>query len=300
MIGIYIVNQVGLGDFIAITPLLRKLHYIFGQKITIFGYPQYEEFLKNNPYVDNLFIHGNYDTEILKNYEIYNVFDNWNEYYYYDLRQLCAKSFGIFLKDTEMDYDYYPNDYIKIDLPEKYVCLNPYTSGPDRSWEIEKWQELVDKLKDNGIPVVTIGRGDNNNKNGPFFHLNIKLGIDLCGDERQNDLSQTWHIINNSMCFISFDCGMYIFAGTTNTHIIQLGWYGDHYFHAPVRNGKRFQKYSCVRGNCHLFCLTDPRIDFITHGNIKTRHPVWTCVLNTNFNCKPNVEQVYSEVIKLI
>lgn len=296
-IGINVVNQIGLGDFIAITPLLRKLYYIFNEKITIFCHSNYREFLNNNPYVENFYIHGEYNLDDFKNYDIYNIFDNWNSYYYYDFRQLCANSIGIYLKDTEMGYDYYPDEYNLIDeLPEKYICLNPYTTGPDRNWEIEKWQELVDKLNEQNISVVTIGKG----KNGPFHHLNIKLGIDLCGDERQNNLSQTWHIINKSSAFISYDCGMYIFAGTTNTQIIQLGWYGDHYLHAPVRNGKRFEKYSCVRGNCDVFCLTDPKYDFIEHGNIKTRHAVWTCVLNKNFSCKPNVEEVYSEIIKLI
>ena len=290
-IGINIINQIGLGDFMAITPLLRKLYYIFNQKIIIFGSSGYLDFIKNNPYVENFY--SNYNLEDFKDCEIYNIFDDWNSYYYYDLRQLCASKFNLFLKENEMEYNYYPDEYIKIDeLPEKYVCLNPYTSGPDRSWEIEKWQELVDKLNNDGICVVTIGKGEN----GPFHHLDIKLGVDLCGDERQNDLSQTWHIINNSDCFVSFDCGMYIFAGTTNTQIIQLGWYGDHYLHAPIRNGKRFEKYSCIRGNCDIFCLTDPKYDFLEHGNIKTRHPVWTCVLNTNFSCKPDVNGVYFEI----
>ena len=70
-IGINVVNQVGLGDFIAITPLLKKLNYIFDQKITIFGYRCYQEFIQNNSFVDEFYVHGEYDLDVQKNYKIY-------------------------------------------------------------------------------------------------------------------------------------------------------------------------------------------------------------------------------------
>ena len=301
-IGIYVVNQLGLGDFMAITPILRKLYNIYEQKIAIFGFSLYEEFLKNNPYVEKFYVHGTYNLDDFKeNYDIYNIFDdNWNAYYYYDLRQLCARSFDLYLKESEMKYDYFPDEYIPIEeLPMKYVCINPYKTGIDRNWEIEKWQELIDKLNNDEIYVVTIGKGDEN-KNGDFYHLNIKFGIDLCGDKRQNNLSQTWYIINKSEMFISFDCGMYILAGTTNTQIVQLGWYGDEYYHQSIRNKSRNYKYSCVRGNCDVYCLTDPKFDLLSHGNIKSRHLVQQCVLNRNFICKPDVNSVYNEIKRLI
>ena len=295
-VGIFVVNTIGFGDSISISPLLRKMYYIFGGKITLFGHSHYSEFFRNNPYVEHFYIQGTYNPDEFKDYKIYNIFDNWNSYYYYDFRQLCASSLNLFLKEDEMEYDYFPEKFVEIsDLPKKYVVVNPYTSGPDRNWDKNQWQELIEKLNDDGIYVVTIGKGDKE-KNGPYHNLKIRLGVNLCGDKRQNNLSQTWHIIEKSDMFISFDCGIYIFAGTTSTKIVQLGWYADHYLHAPIRNGKRFENYSCVRGDCDVYCLTDPRFDVLAHGNIETRHEVWTCPLNKNFVCKPQVENVYLEI----
>jgi ADP-heptose:LPS heptosyltransferase len=277
-----------------ISPTIRKLYESYGEKITVFGYEIYKEFFKNNPYIEKYFVHGEYEEKLKDEYELFNVFDtNWNSYYYYDLRQLAARGIDFSLKESEMTIDYVPDEFQHIDLPENYICLNPYISGIDRTWMKEQWQDLVDKLNNDGINVVTIGKGipDEN-----YYKLNIKKGLDIAGKECQGNLSQTWHIINKSNYFVSFDCGMYILASTTDSHIVLLGWYGDPYYHAPIRNGIRYHNFSHVRGNCDVYCLTDPKFDIEVHGSIRNRHQVQICMLDRDFICKPSPDAVYRKI----
>ena len=201
-------------------------------------------------------------------------------------------------KDEELETVYFPDEFIPIELPEKYVCINTGIRGPERSWEKEKWQSLVNQLNNDGIYVVSIGR-DSGEPIKPYHNLDIKLGLDLCGNSLQNSLSQTWHIINKSDIFISFDTGLYLFAGTTDTHILMLGWCGDPYYHQSYRNGSKYYKFSTVRGECSEYCLTDPKWDLLEHGNLKLRHVAPKCELGIDFRCKPTVEQTFNEV-KLI
>jgi len=298
-VAVYVWHELGMGDQIAITPLIRKLYNIYGEKITLFTPTPYfefiKEFFKNNPYIEKHIKVGDENSE---NYEKFIVFhNNWNDYYYSDLRQLAANGAGFTLKEEEMDLDYFPDSYINIDeLPEKFVCINPYISGIDRTWEREKWQELVDRLNGDGIFVVSIGKGI---ENVNYYNLDIKLGIDLCNKECQNNLSQTWHIINKSEFFVSFDSGIFIFAGTTDTHIIQIGWYGDPYYHMPMRKGIRGYKYDHIRGECDVYCLTDPKFDLYLLGTIMAKHKVQTCVLDKNWICKPSPEKVYLKIKEL-
>lgn len=301
---IYIENELGLGDIMAITPIMRKLHNIYEQRVTLIVPPftkgHFYEFMFNNPDMNTVIKHDEF-SDPDKRYDTFHIFThNWNSYYYSDLRQLCAHSCGMTLKENEMDIIYVPFQYEEIEnLPEHYVVINPAIRPIDRNWEKEQWQELADKLNSLGIYVVSIGR-DLGEEVKTYYNLDIKLGLDLCGKECQNSISQTWHIINKSDAFIGFDTGIYILAGSTDTHIILLGWYGDPFYHQPYRNGNRNYKFSHIRGNCDIFCLTDPKYDIAEHGTATMRHPVLKCVLNLHHRCKPTPQMIFKETVRVL
>jgi len=291
---VHICQELGVGDVISVTPLIRKLYKAYERKIDLYCFDHHMEFFKNNIYINSVKSQNeSYDSE--KN-EVFRVFDNIpNAYYYSDMKQLAARSANMTLKEDELSYDYQPEKFDEIvELPKEYICLNPRIIGPDRSLELREWQYIVDCLNDNKIPVVTIGK-----EKGTYYDLNIRLGVNLAGDERQKNLSQTWHIINSSKIFVGFDTGMYIFAGTTDTHILLLGWYGDPYYHQAVRNGSRDYKFTHLRGACDEYCLTDPKFDVDEWATITIRHPVWTCPLNKNFSCKPTPDMIVNEIKKI-
>ena len=309
MPAVRVYNVMGLGDLMTMTPAVKKLHEIYKQKVTIILSSHraahnnlvneyFIEFIKNNPHVNKVF---NWDTftDPENKYEIYHIFDSdWNAYYYCDLKQLCASKCGFTLKEDELNMIYVPDEYIPIDLPKEYVCISPAIRGPERSWDKDQWQKLVNILNKNNIPVVSIGR-DSGEDIKHYYNLDIELGMDLCGKDCQNSLSQTWYIINNSNVFVTFDTGLYIFAGTTDTHILLCGWPADPFTHQSYRKGSKYYKFSHIRGNCNEFCLNDPKWDLMEHGNLKLRHPGPTCELGINYACKPSVDQVFSEIMNI-
>lgn len=287
---VHIVQKMGVGDVMSITPFIRKLYNIYDRKIDLYCHDIHSEFFRNNIYLNSVNLKSLPQDD---KHEIFRVFDETpNAYYYSDMKQLAPKSAGMTLKEEELFYDYSPESFDVIEeLPSRYVCLNPRIIGPDRSMEKSEWQYIVDELNKDNIPVVTIGRED-----GSFHKLDIKIGVDLAGDERQKNLSQTWHIINGGDIFVGFDTGMYIFAGTTDTHILLLGWYGDPYYHQAIRQGSRNYKFTHLRGPCDVYCLTDPKFDVDEWSTIKMRHPVWNCPLNKNFICKPSPKMIVNEI----
>jgi len=299
-LSIFVDKELGVGDFMAVTPFIRKLYNIYNRKVDVYGYPQYENFLKNNPYVNNFYNRLLYNKEDINNKnDNFNVFEDVGvAYFYSDLRQLAAKDAKITLREEELGLDYFPDDYIDIkDLPNDYVCINPRLIYPDRTFRDKyDWQRLVDKINDKGIYVVAIGVGPSEH----YDNLDIKLGVNLVYDERQNSMSQTWHIINKSKCFITFDTGIYILAGTTDTNILLNGWTTDPWFHMPFRKGSRYYKFYTIRGNCDIYCTSDPKTNVDVFGTIKLMHKSNECVLNKNHECIPTVDMIVDKLIKII
>jgi hypothetical protein len=291
-------NKIGLGDQMHLSPSIRKLYNIYGRKIIIsskkenyewgnYLYSSYKEFLKNNRYV-NYFIF----TEDIDDREKYDIFDAYNtgdDYVWIDQRKLVSVPFNFILKDDELFLDYIPDKYIPIEnLPFEYVCINPYITGIERMWEKEKWQELVNLLNDKGIPVVSIGKFN-------YFNLDIKIGLDLAGKDL--DMSQTWHLINMSKLFVTFDCGMYILSHTTNTHVLQIGWYADNKLHGPLNKNV---KYSYITGECDIACSTNIDQVLEYYGTIKNNIQQPSCILNKNYSCKPTSKKVFDEIEKIL
>ena len=251
---LFIGNVGGMGDHFSVEPLIRKISESTEQKLIVFSY--FPDVFINHPCIEKLIKIDIHDEDLSKNVpeeysnekiryvlrceqDKFGYLPYWNTL---DLRQYAASQVGITLKKDELDYHFYPNDFKPIEeLPEKYIVINPSITQSYRTWNLEKWQKLVDILNDNDINVVAIGK-DIFNKS--FYNLKIKKGINLCGDERQNDLSQVWHILNKSDMFITFDSGLFIFAGSTDTFILQIGSSLDPEYHAPYRNG--IQTYNTI------------------------------------------------------
>lgn len=298
-VSIFILKELGLGDFMCATPLIRKLYNIYNKKIDIYGYKKYYEFIKNNPYINNFYISNDFNlNEIESKNENFTIFSEVGApYIFSDIKQLVSKTAGITLKEEELELDYTPDEYIKIDeLPENYVLINPRIDCIDRRFrKNEEWQLLVDLLNERNISVVAIGVGPSDH----HINLNIKNGLNLIYDERQNSLSQTWHIINRSKAFVTFDTGMYIFAGTTNTNILLNGWNSDPWFHQSYRNGSKEYKFSTVRGYCPFYCSNNPMKSAIELGSIRNLHKTNICALNINYNCIPDPNMIINKLIEL-
>ena len=117
----------------------------------------------------------------------------------------------------------------------------------------------------------------------------------------KTSLSQVWHLINNSTCFITMDSGLLHLAGTTDAEIIMLGSAIKPEFRKPYRNGSQDYKLSYVLGGCDLHCCSDMKYGVKEWGDIQGVPPLINCLEGKKaFECHPSVDRVLNSIIEKI
>ena len=306
------INSPSLGDTIASTPTIRKLSKIYNKKINVVTHVK-EVFL-NNEYVNNIYSFEELDRLNLK-IDKNKLFETFlgcgvkNEYGVekkhntIDIRQFHALDLGFMLLSDELFYDYAPLAFENIEnLPSNYVCLHVSETWESRTYKKENWQNLINKLNENNIPIVLIGKNSfetgfhTMQKN--VFGLNLQNGLDLTN---KLSLSQSWHVINKSKVFVTMDSGPMHLAGTTDAFIIQLGSSINNKLRAPYRNNSQDYKYKYISGPCDIFCASDMKYGIKEWGTIQGVPPLIKCLENKSFyECHPNVNQVEDFILNEI
>jgi hypothetical protein len=297
-------SQVGIGDNLAATPLIKKVHDIFNQKVIVLTYLPFV--FINNPYIEQVIkIDNNNINDVINSYDknsydIHNIFDimnlNWRMV---DHKQLCAYNFGLQLKPTELGMQFYPDDFIDIEnLPDNFICINPSETEPERTWGNKNWQTFIDLIQEH-IPVVAIGKNTylDPNLSKTFSNINIKNGLNLLNHESQNTLSQAYHIICKSKTFVTMNNGLYILSlCNLHNHITELATSWDTSFYR-MRNGFNI---NYLKGKCEAMCLSNPKISIEYTGGINILKS-GVCYLNKpSYECHPTPHQVYESVLEKI
>ena len=300
-----LIGSHSLGDTLSAIPTIKHLNKIYNKNIHVFTYQP--DIFKNYPYI---ILSDNYNIEegdILIETFRPDIYVHTRT----DIRQLHAISSGFQLLPEEMKIDFYPDEYEEIEnLPENYIVIHPSKTWQSRTWEKERWQELIYRLNSINIPVVIIGKDSSEigtyNIQKPVYELYIRNGLNLIN---KINLHQTWHILDKAALIVTMDSGILHLAGTTNTHIIQLGSSIDPRFRSPYRNGTQNYKYSYVLGECKIFCASDMKYNIRHNGTYKTMPPVAFCLEQPGsigqdidpdpeiYKCHPSVEQVYREIM---
>jgi len=113
----------------------------------------------------------------------------------------------------------------------------------------------------------------------------------------KTSLSQAWHLINNSTCFITMDSGLLHLAGTTDAEIIMLGSAIKPEFRKPYRQGSQNYKLSYILGGCDLHCCSDMKHGVKEWGDIQGVPPLIGCLENKKtFECHPMVGKVIEKI----
>jgi ADP-heptose:LPS heptosyltransferase len=298
-----------MGDTLCSTPTLRKLYESYGRKITVVTH--FPEIFDSNPCVEKVYHTNTVNMDYLRNqFIVHTTFDILGnktergvEYKHarIDIRQYHAISLGFMLTENEMECDFYPKDYEEIeDLPEKYVLIHPVQTWPNRTWSAPNWMSLTKKLNNMGISVVSVGKDSSEkgffNINKPTFNFEIGNGLNLMN---KTSLSQVWHLIDRSMCFVTMDSGLLHLAGTTDSEIIMLGSAINPEFRKPYRHGSQDYKLSYVLGGCNLHCCSNMKYGVKEWGDIQGIPPLINCLENKKtFECHPSVDEVYKSIIK--
>jgi ADP-heptose:LPS heptosyltransferase len=311
----YLIHSNSFGDTLAATPTLRYLHQSHGEKINIVTHNK--QVFENNPYVEKLMSFAEFDNINKDNIIKYESFtfagraDNngiEKKFSHLDIRQVHAFDLGFQLVPNQMDYDFYPNELrINIDLPKDYVVLHVTTNWPNRTWHYNNWKLLVEWLRINNIFTVLIGSGyreelHSSYSDKPLDKICPKFdnlyGIDLTNTGTMSDM---WWVLNGAKCLVTMDSGPLHLAGTTDTHIIQLGSAIDPYLRAPYRNGTQDYKYEYVLGSCNIHCNSNLKYYVNVWGHINAVPPLPNCMENKpKFECHPYPNQVIEKINNLI
>ena len=297
-------SEVGIGDNLAATPTIKKISENYNQKITLLTYIP-EAFI-NNPHVEKIIkIENNLD-QLLSTFNqdnIYHLFNlmgtNWR---LVDHKQICAYNAGFQLKPNELDMKFYPDTYEPIEnLPERFICINPSETEPERTWGVENWQKFINLIQEH-IPVVAIGKKTylDPELTKKFSNIEIKNGLNLLSQPCQNTLSQAYHIISKSETFVTMNNGLYILSlCNLDNHITELATSWDTFYYR-IRKGIENYNLDYVRGSCHAECLANPKISIERTGNIQLLKS-GICYLNkSTYECQPTPEQVYESILKTI
>lgn len=290
----------GMGDCIFTTPVIKKLSEIFDQKVDVLT--SFDKLFINNPYIDDLHkvdpvnfdqIRARFETNP-NFFEIASFYTQKlkNKTFSVDLLDFFSIHCGFSLLPKEKNLLFFPDPYLQIpDLPKKYIILNPRITGIDRDMGFEKWQRLADILCENQIPVVTVGI------NNEFHNIKVKFGRQLAGEDCQNNLSQTWHLMDKSFGFVTFDTGMYVFCSTTNTNIFLISTYLEPYFHQSYRQGSKYYKRHTIEGECKEACLSNMKYYVREHAKL-IQPLVQKCGLGyPEFKCIPSVDVIAKKII---
>ena len=133
--------------------------------------------------------------------------------------------------------------------------------------------------------------------NKPLMSLDLKKGKEYIN---KTSLSETWHILNKAVAVVTMDSGILHLAGTTNTHIIQLGSSINPLLRAPYRGGTQRYKYSYIPGKCDIFCGSNMSYGLAEHQDITGVPLISECLENKpTFECHPTVKNVVNELKKV-
>jgi ADP-heptose:LPS heptosyltransferase len=298
-----------LGDTICSTPVIRKLQAAYEQQITVIT--NYPEVFIGNPCVERTYAPNAINMDFLKkNHIVHNSFYNIGKknergvemkHNRIDIRQFHAINLGFMLLPEEMQCSFYPKPKER-EIPYRYVLIHPVQTWESRTWQAEKWMQLTEMLNKSGIHVISVGKDDSEtgffNVKKPVFNFEIGLGMNLMN---KTSLHETWHLINDSICFVSMDSGLLHLAGTTNAQIIQLGSSIYPSFRKPYRFASQDYKYDYINGECDLFCASNMKYGVRQWGDIQGVPPLVGCLeKKKTYECQPNVIQVFNKIIKYI
>ncbi len=295
-----------LGDLLCATPTIAVLSKAYGREINVIT--NNTEVFEGNPDIDELYDSNSFNADYIRNnptkFIYHNSFHNIGKknedgvelkHNRIDIRQFHALNLGFQLKQDEMACKFYPN-YTSISIPKPYVLIHPTSTWASRTWDIQKWKQLTKLLGDTGVYVVAIGKSVETEK-GFFtvekgiFNFPIDYGESFIN---RTNLSDSWHLINKSLCFVTMDSGLLHLAGTTDAQIIQLGSSIAPEFRTPYRSTQDY-KFQYLGGKCKIFCGSEMSYGVAEWGDVNGVPPLVGCLeRKTSFECHPTAADVFA------
>jgi len=292
------------GDVLYSTPVLKYLSKCHNDVLDV--ETNYPEVFENNPYVGK--VYNPEEGQIMPHDQIFYYCNGHN---FGEVQKQIRKMYltdywsthlGFILSPEEKTIEYFPQK-LNIDLPnKKYIVINPSKTWDCRTWSKQNWEELTNKIIELGIDVVVVGKNIVYNEDDKKTSLQVENSNVISLVDKLN-LSQLWHLLENSSMVITMNAGLLPFAGTTDCKILQLGGAINPYYRTPYRKGSQDYKHKFISGSCDLFCQSDMKYNVLGDKKITRwngyRSP--GCYENKpTFECHPSVNAVFNGVLEFL
>jgi hypothetical protein len=292
------------GDVLNSTPLLKYFSLSHNRKLSV--ETNRPEVFKNNPYVDKIYNpeEGNIMSHNIPFYDCngHNFGESQKQIRKMHLTDYWSTQLGCILTPEEKTLEFYPDPLDLEIIKENYIVLNPSVTWDSRTWIKKNWENLIKELNLIKLKVVILGKeivykeGDKKS----FFDIDDPSVINMVN---KLNLSQMWHLINNSFGIITMDSGLLHLAGTTDTNIIELGSAINPYYRTPYRKGSQNYKHKFVGGSCKLFCQSDMKYNVLVNEKLTAWNAYRSpgCFENKpTYECHPSVNGVLNAVLEFI
>ena len=308
--GLKLTKPMHFGDVLSMTPIVKYLSQKHNTKILL--ETLHPIAFKNNPYVKKIFDISKGET-LPEDIIVWNctnhrtpVEGHQKAIRKYPITEYWAYNLGFVLAPEEKTLEFYP-DPLDIELPKKdYVVLHPSLTDACRTWDLDKWQKLINLIKENTtLDIVVMGREINHNDGSPTKGVHNIKDPDprVINIINKDTLSQAWYYIENSVATITMDSGILHLAGTTNANIIVPGSPINPYYRLPWRKGSQYYKQYYVGGDCKLFCQSDIKYNVPGIGGKLNAGfpPPGKCYENKpTFECHPTPDSVFKVLTNII
>jgi len=156
------------------------------------------------------------------------------------------------LSFREKQLEYFPQEP---DCARRFdVVLNTSSSWPSRSWPLENWQQLADRLLALGYSVAVVGKTVASPADGL---VKRSVGLSGCTDLTNTlSLDQTYFTIARAGLFITCQNGLSVLSGATDTEVVVLDMSIEWSKRAIYRQQNPLHKVSYVLGDCSIYCCS--------------------------------------------
>jgi len=249
-----IVGCRGLGDCLFTLAVMRKLHDLGGGRCRFDVFSHQPELFRAAPFVASARPIG--DESAIRAYphgkRVLFELDKL-PHFAMDTFDFVSVPLGIgTLSYREKALAYYP---VEPDRAQRYdVVLNTSMTWPSRSWPLERWQRLADRLVGMGLSVAVVGKDVANPSDDMVKRSPALTGVANLANAIS--LDQTYHTIAKAGLFVTCQNGLSVLAGATDTEIVVLDMSIEWSKRAIYRHESPFHKVTYVKGGCAIYCAS--------------------------------------------
>jgi ADP-heptose:LPS heptosyltransferase len=306
-----VVSPRSIGDAISHTPLVKEFKRIYPDT-TIDVLTVFPDLFRWNENVNNVIpMQDGSNSNIFKRYDaVYTPFDTKGPYHPYHM--LCHSvdfvSYGMFRKFLKPEHKQYEVFYTYqdvnkldeitegIDLErDNIILIHPHKAyWETRTWDMQNWQNIVDKIKTNFPQHKIISIGGSRDSHLSTSKMENRVELNGCIDlYNKLSLLETLALMDFSRTLVTLDTGPLHMAGASRINIACAFTVVNSLYRLPYRDG--------IFGKDCFWIDTDCEHNIYNHKFMTESTNITKCPKNYNpVKCLPTVDDFWKIIRQAI